>query len=239
VTSVGTLIGAGVLALILLTAGCGGSDEGTASTPVSSLASVSFAAASDSLYPYATLSDWVSYADQVSIVVVVDEGQEPVPAEIEVRGVGSVGREVAFLIEETIWSRPGAPSIEGKVSYWGLGYAMHDGELVPYRGADPIEVGERFLVPLLAIGGEGSLRGWGPLSPAAAHPVREGGLVVAPGDGTAPPNSEASGALVGLTVAEVADVLAATKPDPLAVEFAALPPYDRVLAVEKARMERG
>lgn len=56
-----------------------------------------------------TVSDWVTYADHVLVVTVVDETRhEPSRIEIE-RGEGLIGRSVTLRVDEVLWSAPDSP----------------------------------------------------------------------------------------------------------------------------------
>lgn len=64
-------------------------------------------------FPSETLTDWVSYADQVSVSSVVSE-ELPESHDPNVNG-GYFGRAVAVRIEQMLWRRPGAPSAHGTI----------------------------------------------------------------------------------------------------------------------------
>lgn len=187
-------------------------------------------------FPHSTLTDWVSYADQVSVLTVLEEEEIPPPPEVIERGEGYIGRRITVRVEETVWARSGAPSVVGEFQTRVLGWTMHDSERRPtvLGGAYPrLEVGDRYLSPLVMSDGE-----WVTLSSEVVLPLA--GDVVASFDvmqGTrALPLVEE---MIGKTVDEVASLVAETSPDPLAVQYAELEPVERVEAVQQATAAGG
>ena len=63
----------------------------------------------DEPFPHATLSDIVSYADQLSIVRVIDDRPGRMTPEEVAAGEGYLPRFGTVVIERTLWSRKAAP----------------------------------------------------------------------------------------------------------------------------------
>ena len=60
-----------------------------------------------------TYTDWVSFADQLSIVSVVAEEEEPPPAEVLQRGEGYISRTVTLRVENSL--KPGRFGITSQI----------------------------------------------------------------------------------------------------------------------------
>jgi len=182
-------------------------------------------------FPSETLTDWVSYADQVSVITVTAEHVIPPPADVEERGEGYIGREVTARIETTIWRRPGAPEAPAEIRYYAAGWVLKEGQrrLLATVGGSREAVNQRYLMPLVQVeAGE-----WGPLSGGSKlrfETDRVASSIMRTNDDT-----PAGESLAGKTTQEVARLLAETKPDPIAVKYADLPPDERFKAVQNEK----
>lgn len=188
-----------------------------------------FSETADPAWPQETLRDAVTYADQVSVVVVRSErALETDPERID-RDGGLVGREVVVEVEETIWRRPGAPELRGSEPMFVWGW-MVQGELWRpiVAGGPRLEVGGRYLVGLA----EAEPGTWGQFADGFTLPL-DGDRVAAP-EGIEPTSRYAK-AFAGLALAEVAARLEETPPDPRAAPFAHLPPERRWNAASRNR----
>jgi hypothetical protein len=182
-------------------------------------------------FPSETLTDWASYADQLSVVTVVDERELAPPSEVVERGEGYVGRVVTLRIEQTLWHRRGGPTARGDVSTTVQGWVLQDGERRPFAvaGGPRLEVGGRYLAPLVHVQGE-----WVPLGIGATLPL-DGD--VATTSGVAGHPSAIGEAMRGKAVTDVAELLAATPADPVAAKYAHLEPDERLKAVQREKGE--
>jgi len=103
-------------------------------------------------------ADWISFADQVSTVSILEEDVQPVPKDaIE----GSVPAVLTLRVDNTLWMASGARSdkaIEpgGTVQVFSDGYWLKEGELFPVRSEDGprLEVGSTYLVALFEDDGQ-------------------------------------------------------------------------------------
>lgn len=197
---------------LLLTA-CGGNGETSFAPSVSASKHI----------PTDGLQSWVSYAHQVSVVRVVSETQlGPDEATLN-RGEGMVGRSVTLQVETSLWVALGAEQIEGQIEIQDWGWVLKAGSLVPFTNAR-LEVGGRYLVPLADFG-----NGWGSLE-LTAIPI-EGEAIAAALASNVHDNPWFT-ELAGIPLNTLADRLAATDPDPVAAQFAHLPPIERYEAVQ-------
>jgi hypothetical protein len=181
-------------------------------------------------FPSATLTDWVSYGDQVSIVSVAAE------EELGRGSDGYLGRVVTLRIEKTIWQRRGAPSADGTVRVVTWGWAIDDGERRPVAawGGPRLEVGARYVTPLVRAPRDGVA--WTALADDSTLPL-DGDVVTTAGVLGVP--SLLAKDLRGKSVEELATMLARTPPDPIAAKYFDVPPDERVQAVLRERAETG
>jgi len=185
-------------------------------------------------FPAETLTDWVSYGDQVSVVSVVRE--EALPAEVIEPGSSYVPRAVVLHVERTIWSRRGGPSAEGTIRVLTYGWSVRDGERHPVAGwgGPRLEVGKRYVAPLVRAPRDGA--DWTPLAVESTLPL-DGDVITTTGVVGAP--SSIAKEMTGRSVDDLAATLARTRPDPIAAKYFDLPPDQRWQAVRRAQGEAG
>src|SRR5665213_817882 len=106
----------------------------------------SSSASTDEKFPSESLSDWVSYAQQVSVVTIVSEAQVPPPQEVWDRQEGYVGRTVTVRIERDLWTAPGVLPLRGDQTMLDWGWLLKGERLTPLTSA--MQVGQRYVVPL-------------------------------------------------------------------------------------------
>ncbi|YAL84608.1 hypothetical protein ACMYYO_07300 [Dermacoccaceae bacterium W4C1] len=181
-------------------------------------------------FPSETLTDWVSYADQISVVTVTSD--RALPSEGGPGESGDAeqyqGRAATFVVESTVWKDRDSPerrTFEVPV----FGWVRKDGARTPAvpDGGLRFEVGERFLLPI-SRDADGKVAF---LSPSAAIPLtsKPRGLWSA--------DSAAAKALTGKDPAQVTATLSRTKPDALAVKYHLLPPWQRSQKVLDVRQQ--
>ena len=180
-------------------------------------------AAIDFSLPTETLTDWVSYSDQLSVVEVVGaERLWPPPPTSGAPPDEYVGRRVDIRVGETPWRRPAAPIAPGRLSFVTDGWSIRSGLRPITIGEGPrLEIGYRYLMALVRLD-EGD---WGPF-PRATLPIES--------DGNLAKTCSKRPTLVtltGLTIKEAGQLLADTPPDPRALAHAHLPPVQRLQAV--------
>lgn len=191
----------------------------------------------DYAIPTWSFRDWVSYADQVSVVTVVAERQLPLGPEEVAHQEGLVGRTVTLEIERTIWRRPGAPRAMDRITVDTWGWTLHEGRLNPMRlGGARLEVDHRYVLPLVLFASEGS-KSWTGFADGDGNFPLDGSVIV---DGqigrVGDPNSNdypGTEILTGVTVDELAARLGRAEPDPLAVKHADLDAVARWNAVAR------
>jgi hypothetical protein len=184
-------------------------------------------------FPDHTLSDWVSYADQLSVVLVT--AQEALPADngTLARGEGYIGRIVTLKINRTLWTRESTgPSAKGNIRIVTYGWVLQDGMRYQFAGlgGPRLEVGRRYVLPLVRAPRDGVA--WTALSVASTIPL-EGALMTTERIIGQP--SRIASSLEGRAPAALARLLARTPPDPIAARFWRLSPDARVHAVLRAR----
>jgi hypothetical protein len=202
---------------LAIAAACGGDGAGTASTvpPQTSFA-----------VPANSIVDWVTYADQVSVVTVVNERViEPSP-EVARRGEGYVGREVTIRVDETLWSSRGGGSRGGEIILLDIGWVLKNGKRIPFAGQ--LEVGRQYLLPL------GTIRGQMAILHPDPIPVLEGRVIA---DVAA--SERWSAELAEKSVSEIRQRLEVTQPDPAADAFRHLDAVERANAVSRAKGQNG
>ncbi|HKH17072.1 MAG TPA: hypothetical protein VKA57_06065 [Solirubrobacteraceae bacterium] len=178
-----------------------------------------------------TFADWVSFADQLSIVSVVAEEAEPPSADVLEHGEGYISRTVTLQVEKTLWRRDGAPSAQGGIRVVTDGWVLEGGELHRFAiwGGPRLEVGGRYLAPLVRAPRDGAE--WTPLSAASTLPL-EGDTITTAGIVGHP--SAIADAMRGKASERLAEVLARTPPDAIAAKHFGLDPDARVQAVLRA-----
>jgi hypothetical protein len=178
-------------------------------------------------FPAESFTDWVSYADQVSVVSVAAE--EARPAEVIEPGDESIMRVVTLRIERTVWRRREAPTAGRTVRVLTYGWAVRDGERRPVAGwgGPRLEVGRRYVTPLVRAPRDGV--DWTPLAVESVLPL-DGDEIVTTGIAGAP--STIARRMAGRSVDDLSAVLAGTRPDPVAASHFDLPPDQRVKAVQ-------
>jgi hypothetical protein len=174
----------------------------------------------DPAWPQNTLTDWVSYSDQLSIVTVTSEEALGEPTELN---GGFVGRNVVLQIERTLWRRDGAPSVDGTLTILTAGWIKN--RPISLSGGTRLELGGRYVLPLTRTGGEWTGNAGG----LAAFPL-DGATIVC---GTVHPQELVDEDIAGMSVDDLAALYAATPPDPLAAKHARLGPQARWMAVSR------
>ncbi len=170
------------------------------------------------------LRDWVSFGDSVVLVTVVSERRVELTKEEAARGEGYVAREVTVAVEQVVWDGPLEAALPKQIAFFTAGSVVRDGREIPTRihGAPRLEVGQRALVPLLRVAGEG----WLPMSPASVLLIDD-----ETGRAVAEPSTEAVTALNGLQVNEIAGLLSSTPPFPEVEKASQLDSVERMRLV--------
>jgi hypothetical protein len=183
-------------------------------------------------FPNETLTDWVSYAHQVSAATVISERIVDEPGSVNAAGEGYLSREVTLRIDATIWSVDRARPLGETVRLLVPGFVVRGGRRVPaqFPGAPRFEVGSRYVLPL-------ALREDGPslLSPDTALLLDDRTITVEGRNGRSTAALEAAS---GHDLEALAEMLGRTAPDPIAVRYWHLPPYERGRAVTDAKAAR-
>jgi len=174
----------------------------------------------DYALPTQTLTDWVTFADQLSVVEVIAEhrGEQERPAPGSDQAPWA-GRRVDLTVLDTPWRRAGAPTAPDTLTVPVDPWVLRRGHLEQFRVSDGpwVGVGHRYLMGLVRFdGGE-----WGPF-PRSTMPLDPAGVVV-----PTCPNHATLTTFTGKTAADAGAVLANTPADPAAAGLAALPPVER------------
>jgi hypothetical protein len=178
--------------------------------------------------PTDTLTDWVSYSDQLSVVEVTAEHRgEPSRPEPGSDEAPWVGRRVDLQVLETPWRRAEAPTAPDTLTVQVDPWRVRKGRLRQFRVSDGpwVEVGQRYLMGLVRLD-EGD---WGPYA-GSTMPLSPAGVVVA----TCQDHTTLA-RFTGLTPDDAAAVLAKTPIDPIASANSTLPPIQRWQRAAAAR----
>jgi hypothetical protein len=184
-------------------------------------------AAEDPAYPVDTLTDLVSYADQVSLATVTRE--RPLPPGPEEESGGYYGRVVTVQVDDTVWRGQASKEVPRTFEFVTWGWSGSYDDPIAGCGGARLEVGRTYLLPLAR-----DDDGWWAFGDTSTNLRLEGGIV----DGHDFVGDEPSAvlrALDGMTVGEVAAVLAETTPDPVAAKYAELGAIERWQAVARER----
>jgi hypothetical protein len=177
-------------------------------------------------FPSETLSDVVSWSDQVSIVTAIGASEVPDSSpQSPGDDVRLIGRDITYHIDQTIWHRAGAPELTGTFTAGGGGgwetSSDHPKVRIALEGAPWVEVGEQYVMPLALDQGK-----WGPYSSSAVVPYVNGKVVPDPTQHT-----QLAEALKTLPATELSPLFATAIPDPDAARHFDLRPTDRLCAV--------
>ena len=209
------------LALSLLATACSENPAPTTAVPAEVTESLSLH------IPNGSLTDWVSYAHQVSVVSVLSEAEIEPPPEVRERKEGYIGRTVTVRIEDTVWSAPGAEPLAGELTMRVLGWHLKGERKIPFGGR--LVVGSRYLLPIASIKGN-----WAGMT--VGNPVLLEDARVTMGLGQAKTWIKE---LAGVSLVDLQKRLAATPADPVAARFAHLPGGERAEAVRLAKGQSG
>jgi hypothetical protein len=185
----------------------------------------------DPAWPMTTLTDLVSYSDQLSVVTVASEKALSPLVESDENG-GMVGRSVDLVIDRTLWRRDGAPTVSGRVSTIVDPWMVDGDDARPWyiSGGARLEVGDRYLVPLTQVKDEEGV-GWTTNGEDAVYPLNGSTIVC----GKVREEEFANEDVSGWTVDDFAARFAATDPDPLAVKYGRLDVHARWNAVAQGQ----
>lgn len=200
--------------------------------------------------PAKTATDWVTYGDHL-VRVHIDSEQRIAPTAEELQaGEGLIGRQVSLTIEETLWSRPKAPTTVPKTLVWDAGGWHFKGETeqpLQYSGVPLLEPGHTYLVVInygpMSLDGTGPSQ-WMPLSGTAMLPFDDNtigkGEKIPLDDGTTYAGMSHKGetamrdSLWGATAQTAITTLKQTAPDPKAAQHMDKNPVQRYNAVLEA-----
>lgn len=206
------------VAFVLVVTGCAKGESGRAASPI--------VVESAQSIPFVSLSDWISYASQVSAFEVESERALDADQSVPER---HVSREITIKVERTLWSDG---SEAEALSFVTDGWQENDEGRRPLAPSDGprLEVGERYIGALVNLGGE----------PAQVGLINSSSVLPLQGDElrSAERSSAAARTLDGITLDELEDRLRQSKPDPFAARFDHLPPVERALHASAAREGR-
>lgn len=226
------------LALILTGAGCR-STGGEASREGNAVMGHGAAAIPDT-----TLTDWVTYSDQLVVWTATDEVRGEVDPDDKAVDEGLIPRLVTVKTDKIVWSRPGLASElkkgPGELQIANGGWVFHGSDEKPFLMDDQtqMEVGQQYVAVVSYA--DLSLFGSSTPRPDADGPEWIGmdwfkldnGVIdpkAALGD---PKGLPARAAIAGLTTTAAATVLSATTIDPKAKPYMDLDPMLRVRKVQ-------
>lgn len=201
---------AGLLVVVAL--GVGSCDDSPNNTLVGRPSSSADAA---ELFPFSSLQDWVSYAQQVAVVRV----DGIAPERRNSPGYTWYTTTVSLQVDETLWSDgPRRQAIE--VETFGAWQRDEAGDLVPRSATQSLEPGRRYVVALTHEDEVSAL-----LTQESILPLD--GDVVAVHREAVP----AARQLNRVTVLQLTSLLAATPPDPVAERYSDLPATEQRVRV--------
>lgn len=178
------------------------------------------------LFPNQTLTDWVSYADQLSVVQVIEEAVIAPPPEVEMNGEGYIGRRITLLVERTLWLNEGVEARSGSFQISALGWLQRQGgrrDVALPAGFPRLELLGRYVIPLLRFQG-----GVAPLTPDSVFAAP--GDVVAESDLSSNGTGTVAAMLDALSLDEVSTRMLAAPRDPKVEPYLNLEPEARLRA---------
>ena len=230
-----TVLLPGLIAVALAAAaGCGGGGEQASTNPPVRAATPTIVFEGASRFPDAGLRDWVSFADHV-VVFTVSAEREVVTELPEKIAMGEyvIGREATLTIDQRLWSASDAPDLPSTIVMNVNGWAVKDGQrfAMVAEGAPRLEVGQRYLAPLLLMDDR---------SPAEWWPLTLASMLQLDADRVRPalPHtpSEAGRQLAGRVIGNVSEAVNRQPPDPIAQRYQHLRPAERVKKVLPSRV---
>ena len=120
----------------------------------------------DGFLPGETLTDWVSYANQVSEVTVTSEQEMPPPKDVLDRQRGYIARRVTLRIDNNIWVNPNSVTAQGEISFFASGWLLKGDKRYRFAlvNSPRLEVGGHYILPLTQVpDADGNLT-WAPLT---------------------------------------------------------------------------
>lgn len=233
----GTFRGVGLgLAFAAGVAACGGDHEGTPPTTCRAADGgvlVGHGPADDYFLPDQTLSDWVSYSDQIAVVSVVGEvarAPEGTPGGGEMR---YIPRDVTLRVEQTLWPQGDVAASRADVTFtwWGWSARTAQAPMVPvlHCYVPRLSPGGRYVAALSRFAG------------GVVAPLTGGAILAAPGDPIAAKDiathgyGEVAHALSTSTLEEMSQIFGSTPLDPFAAKHLDLPPVERFQAASVER----
>jgi hypothetical protein len=185
------------------------------------------------LLPSATLTDWVSWVEQLSVVTVVREEALPPDPEEAKRREGYLGRRVILEVDRTVWSNDGVAPASGRLEMTVNGWVLKGDVMHPFEpGGARFLPGGRYVVPLLRLAGH-----WAPLSGQSSFALA--GDPIATADVQRRGISATAERLSRMTFDEMAAALATAPRDPRVEAHRALPPLERFNALKAERQRPG
>jgi hypothetical protein len=183
-------------------------------------------ATDEQVFPADTLTDWVSYVEQLSEVKVISESAVP-EEESEEPGRGYLTRVLLLQVQETLWTGRGVEPEDQLIAMYWLGWAQRGENRVPLISANAprIEPGGKYILPLLRVHGD-----WGVLT--------RGSVLALPGDDVAEKDIEEHGQnsvardLSEMSHDEIIAAFESTAPHPVAAQNWELPPFERFQRVQ-------
>jgi hypothetical protein len=175
-----------------------------------------------------SFTDWVSFADQLSVVTVVAEQEQPREPGVIAHGEGYISRIVTLRVERTLWNRRGAPSVAGTFDVITDGWVVAEGVSYAFalEGGPRLEVGGRYVTPLVRAPRDGVE--WTPLSAGSTLALESDRVSV---DDVAGVPETLANALEGRSPDYLASILSWTIPNPVAAVNFGLSPDARMNAV--------
>ena len=175
------------------------------------------------IFPFEGISDWVTYANQISVVEIINEKRlrPEVGPESD-----HIPRLVTARVERNLWSKDGYPAKE--VQFIANGWIAKDGKELPIWPSEGLRllVGGRYVLPLFESSGE-----WGVLTTSSIIPLK-GELVHHDFE----PASRAAEALTGISMDALERDINVVLPDPLATQIEpGLTTIQRAVAISELR----
>jgi hypothetical protein len=189
----------------------------------------------DGLFPADSLTDWVSYAVQISSVTVLNEREISPPASVYENGEGYIGRTVTLAVGKTFWMSPSGGAAPTEIDITVAGWVLQGGRRAFFalERSPRLEVGGQYTIPLVIAPSATGESQWAPLSTESL--LERPGDLVATQDVHARGHSAVAQSLSGIGDVELQRTFMNTAPDPVAAMHWDLAPYDRWLAVSAAK----
>lgn len=205
--------------------GCGGQGENRATIEADSKA----------VLPNERLQDWVSYGDAVVVVRLISQTTSSTTPEEKAAGEGITSRKVVAEVVKVLWTRRAEEKVPDRLGLITFGSVVRGGQQTPIAGDSArLAIGSSYLMPI--VNWPRPQPGWAPLYDGQIFAWSDGRVDPDAAQGSEIANGPSAAAQVaGKSGDQIAALLRATPPDPVAAANADLDAEARFDEVQRLR----